>query len=108
MKPKPYLKPAVEITMRGGTLFTQEMIEKLTASINKSSVATSKLAATLRATMPTISNPWAFGTIHRNKVSDERVMVVGYRKVAEIGDRRMGVEDTVEDWFDYWVAEPDT
>lgn len=49
-----------------------------------------------------LPNPWKFGTIHRNKISDERVMAVGHRRVIGLNGRADHVSDTVEDWFDYW------
>ena len=106
-KPKPYLKPALEkVTLElGGSLFTPEMIEKMVASINKSSVVMSKLAATLGATLPPVSNPWAYGTVWRNRVSDATVMAVGYRQIIGINGACQDppiIHHTTEEWTQYW------
>lgn len=100
IRPKPFLKPALEkVTLEhGGSLFTPEMIEKMVASIKKTSVATSKLAAAF--------NPWAFGTVWRNNVTDATAMAVGYRQVIGLHGVYVdppGVHHTTEEWTKYWT-----
>lgn len=95
----------------------RKQLEKMSTATMRatfSATATHRSSFTgLRAALD--AEKWKFGTVHRNRVSDERVMVVGPRQVIGIrtsdGYRRGWdgtVGDTVEDWFDYWEVEPET
>ena len=86
--------------------FVEDLMQRLT-TLSKSKIFGSTISTRPFTGLRPIleADKWKFGTIHRNKVSDERVMVVGYRKVTGLAEG-MEPEDTAYDWFEFW--EPET
>jgi hypothetical protein len=90
----------------GGPLLPPSAMDAIVESIRNTTLTTKRLSSLLMA-----HNRWTFGTVMRPRDArnTERVMVVGNRQVTTLTNRRgrvLGVEHTVDDWFDYWEVEP--
>ena len=114
----------ISVAIQSDHLTMQAMYEEIKKQLEKMSAAMVKTTFTgaigrhaytgLRAALDPL-DAWKFGTVHRNKWTDERVMAVGHRKVTGLTEARYHsrgwkntVGDTVDDWFDYWEVEQDT
>ena len=94
----------------GGGLMPPSAMDAIVESVRNTTLSTKMLSAALAK--HSMAHPqWVFGTVMRPRDArnTERVMVVGNRQVTTLTNRRgrvLGVEHTVDDWFDYWEVEP--